>query len=146
MADFGQRQDLYRVQVILTGTDGKKCKFVFDKMTGGKSSAKVTKYRAANGTENEQLLGGPKTVSDITVTALLTYAMYEWITWMHEQDGKAQMNVNKQPLDTDGNPYGKALTYVGMLSGVDAPDTDSESETAAMLALTCVSATTITSG
>jgi hypothetical protein len=133
---FGLREDLYNVTIILAGTDGQKVKFVFDKMSGGKITTKVTKYRAANGTEDEQVLGGAKVVDDITVLGLMTYDMYLWLPWMIAQAGKADAYVNKQPVDRDGNAFGKALNYSGKLQDVEPPATDSHSDNAALLGLT----------
>jgi hypothetical protein len=146
MAEFGQREDLYNVTVIVTGTDGNKAKFVFDKMSGGNVTAKVTKYRAANGTQDEKILGGGKSVADITIVGLMTFDMYQWVPWMMDQTGKAHVNINKQPLDLDGNPYGKALTYYGRLTDTKPPDTDASSENAGTLTLTATVSTPVTTG
>ena len=146
---FGLREDLYNVTVIIAGTDGQKCKFVFDTMKGGSIQAKVTKYRPANGTEDEILLGGAKVVSDVTMQAIMTYDMYLWLPWMISQAGKGDIYVNKQPIDRDGNAYGKALNYKGKLGDVTPPDTDSQSDKAALLGLTATvttSAGTIQTG
>lgn len=144
MADFGQREDLYSVVIIIAGSDGQKVKFTFDSLDGGSVTAKETKYRAANGTEDQQSLGGASEVANVSVKALMTFAMYQWVPWMLNQTGKADMWVNKQPLDTDGNPFGKALAYKGKLQEVMPPPTNSESDTAAMLGLT-QSSTTVSS-
>lgn len=143
---FGLREDLYNVTVVVTGTDGKKFKFVFDKMSGGAVSAKVTKYRAANGTLDEILLGGANSVGDITAKVLMTYDIYTWVSWLMQQNGKADAHVNKQPIDHDGNPFGKALTYKCKLMDVTPPDTDSESDNAALLSLAFSARTPVTTG
>lgn len=135
MADFGQREDLYNVHVIVVGSDGQKIGFTFDSLDGGSVTSKETKYRAANGTEDQQSLGGANEVANVTVKALMTFAMYQWVPWLLGQVGKADMWVNKQPLDTDGNPFGKALAYKGKLQEVMPPPTNSESDTASMLTL-----------
>lgn len=143
---MGLREDLYQVTVIIAGTDGKKCKFVFDKMQGGDVSAKATKYRAANGTRDEIVLGGGKTVSDITVRRLEDYTVYLWVSWLMDQAGKADAYVAKQPLDNDGNPYGKALNYSGKLITVKPSDTDSESDSASLLELGLSVSTPVATG
>lgn len=143
---WGGREDLYNVHVIISGTDGKKVGYTFDKMSGGDVTAKNTKYRPGNGTSDEISLGGPKTVNDITVTGYMDYNMYLDVQWMMTQVGKAHVNVNKQPLDSDGAPYGKALTYSGKLDGVKPPDTDSSSENAGVLALTVSAVTPVNWG
>jgi hypothetical protein len=143
---MGQREDLYNVTVILVGTDGKKCKFTFDKMDGGDATAKETKYRPGNGTADEQALGGASSISNITVTALMTYAMYQWVPWMISQNGKAVMYVNKQPLDENGAAFGKPLAYKGRLQGVTPPKTDSMSDAPGTLALVQSTVTPVTTG
>lgn len=145
---MGQREDLYRVKVTLVGTTNgpsgsNKCAFVFDKMDGGDAQAKETKYRPGNGTEDEVSLGGANSISNITVSALMTEDMYAWVGWMLAQNGKATMYVNKQPLDINGAPYGKALHYVGKLTGVQPPKTDSSSDSAGILTLVQSSVTPV---
>lgn len=146
---MGQREDLYRVKVTLVGTTNgpsgsNKCAFIFDKMDGGDATAKETKYRAGNGTEDEQALGGANSISNITVTALMTEAMYEWAGWLLAQNGKATMYVDKQPLDINGSPYGKALHYLGKLQGVTLPKTDSQSDSPGLISLVQSSVTPVT--
>lgn len=146
---MGQREDLYRVTVTLVGTTNgpsgsNKCKFVFDKMDGGDATAKETKYRPGNGTEDELALGGANSISNITVTALMTYALYQWAAWLIAQNGKATMYVNKQPLDINGSPFGPALRYKGVLQGVNLPKTDSASDQPGLLSLTQSSVTPVT--
>lgn len=141
MAQFGQREDLYNVTVIVAGTKpgpsgGNKCKFTFDQFSGGSKTSKEVKYRPANGTNDQLSLGGANEVGNVTVKTLLTEAIYQWVPWLMDQVGKADMWVNKQPLDTDGAPYGKALAYVGKLQEVMAPESNSESDTPSLITLT----------
>jgi hypothetical protein len=148
---MGQREDLYRVKVTLVGTNNgpsgaNSCAFVFDSFDGGDAAAKETKYRPGNGTEDEKALGGANSISNITVSALMTYAMYQWVPWMIAQNGKATMYVNKQPLDINGSPFGKALKYKGILQGVNPPKTNSTSDAPGMLSLVQSSVTPVTAG
>lgn len=146
MTSMGLREDLYNVTVIIVGADGKKVKFLFDKMDGGAVSAKETKYRPSNGTEDQLSLGGAQEVSNVTVTALMTFAMYQNLAWMLSQVGKGVVFVNKQPLDQNGAPFGKALAYHGSLQDVTPPKTDSESDAPGLLMITQSSVTPITTG
>jgi hypothetical protein len=123
---MGQREDLYRVKVTLAGTTNgpsgsNKCAFVFDSFDGGDAAAKETKYRPGNGTNDEKALGGGNSISNVTVSALMTYEMYQWLPWMIAQNGKATMYVNKQPLDINGSPFGKALKYKRRRPGASRP-------------------------
>jgi hypothetical protein len=143
---MGQREDLYNVTVIIAGTDGQKIKFTFDKFSGGDAAAKETKYRPGNGTVDEETLGGSNSISNITVEAKMTYAMYQWVPWLIAQNGKADMWVNKQPLDINGTAFGKPLAYKGRLTGVTPPKTDSMSDAAGMLSLIQSTVTPVTTG
>lgn len=143
---MGQREDLYIVTVTLVGTDGQQCKFTFDTFDGGGATAKETKYRPGNGTEDEVTLGGANSIGNITITALMTYAMYQWVPWMLGQNGKATMYVNKQPTDRNGSPYGTPLAYKGILNEVTPPKTSSESDSPGMLTLVQSTVTPVTTG
>lgn len=145
--EMGQREDLYNLSVTIYGVDGNtQNSWTFDKMDGGDVTAKETKYRPGNGTNDEVSLGGATSVSNITVTALMTYSMYQQLTWLMNQTGKATMVVTKQPLDVDGAAFGKALIYKGILDGVTPPKTDSSSDAAGTLALVQSSVTPVTTG
>lgn len=146
MAKFGQRENLYNVTTIIAGTDGKKVKWTVDKMDGGDVTAKETKYRPANGTVDQLSLGGATEVGNISLTVLMTEGMYGNLPWLLSQVGKADMWVNKQPLDTDGNAYGKALSYKGKLNKATPPKTDAESDAAGLLMLEQSSVTPVTTG
>lgn len=135
MAIFGQREDLYNVHAIITAEDGTKFKFTADSMTGGSVKPKETKYRAANGTERQQSLGGSQEVTNVSLKVLLTFAIYQQLPWILQQSGKAKLDINKQPLDIDGNPFGKALAYSGTLDEVMPPDSNSESDAAGVLTI-----------
>lgn len=145
-APFGQREDLYNVTVKVTGVDGNVWKGTFDTFDGGDVTATDLKYRPGNGTSDELSLGGPRTVGNITVTAIETFDMYQNVPWLQSQTGKGDMMVSKQALDTNGSPYGKPLVYKGKLITVTPPKTSSSSDSAAMLSLVQSSVTPITTG
>jgi hypothetical protein len=133
MAQPGQREDLYDVEVTFAGTDGKKSKFVFDKMSGGDVTSNGKKYRPANGTVDELNLGGSQTVSNITASRLYQSDIDAWTHWLLSQVGKGSAFVAKQPLDANGSPFGSALRYKGLIEAVKPPPTDSESDAAAII-------------
>lgn len=150
---MGRREDLFNITVTISGTDSTyspnnttKCKFTFDKMDGGAVTAKDTKFRPGNGTVDEVSLGGSRSVANITVTKVISEDEYAWIRWLIEQTGKADMFVNKQPIDHNGSPWGKPLAYKGKLLEVNPPKTDSESDAAAMLSLVQSSVTPVNQG
>lgn len=150
---MGRREDLFNITVTISGTDStyspngsNKCKFTFDKMDGGDITSKDTKFRPGNGTEDEVSLGGSTSVGNITVTKVISEGEYSWIRWLINQVGKADMFVNKQPVDNNGAPWGKPLTYKGKLIAVNPPKTDSESDAAAMLSLIQSTVTPVNQG
>lgn len=144
---MGQREDLYNVTVTIYGVDGNdKHQWTFDTFEGGDVTAKETKYRQGNGTNDEVSLGGATSISNITVGGLMTYDMYQNLTWLMNQTGKATMIVNKQPLDVDGAAFGKALIYKGILDGVTPPKANSSSDAAGVLSLVQSSVTPVTTG
>jgi hypothetical protein len=57
------------------------------------------------------------------------------VHWLITRAGKGKVVINKQPLDVDGNVFGTALRYTGMLKRVLPPEVDSESSNAALLEL-----------
>lgn len=125
------RSSQYSVTVSLDGSP----LGVFDKFEGGEGDSEETKYRpGAMGAEES--LGGQQTRANFTVGRRYRldrdHAKFPSID---SKRGKGRVVASKQPLDTDGNPYGKPLVYTGTLKGVTAPDHDSMSDDAAMLEL-----------
>jgi hypothetical protein len=137
------REDLYNVTVTVVGTDGRQFKARFDKMTGGGAKSKTTKYRPANGLEDEQTLGGAVELENIKVTKLSETLVNEWEHWLLQQTGRASMTVAKQPIDNNGAPFGQALVYGGLLEACTPPPTDSNSSNAAVIELEQSSVTPI---
>src|SRR4029077_11781264 len=125
------REDLYNVYLEVKGSDGQILKFQCDKFTGGGVKAKDTKYRPANGLENQISLGGPRAVDNVTLTRLYDETVDEHVLYLVSQSGRAQVVVTKQPIDENGHPFGNAIIYTGKLLDVTPPPTDSESEKAA---------------
>lgn len=126
------RQDTYSVSVSLNG----KSLGVFDKMSGGELDSEVSKYRAG-GLAPETVLGGPTTVSDITVSRIYSLDVDHSINLpkLKAAVGSGRVTVTRQPLDADGNRYGRAVVYTGILKKVGLPDVDSQSNDPGMLEL-----------
>lgn len=124
----GIRKNLYDVEATFVGTDGQKCKFVFDTFKGGAVKAPSKKYRPANGTQDQVTLGAAQVCDNIMIDRLYQADIDAWVHWLLNQVGKGTMYVAKQPLDQNGSPFGTALRYKGRIEGVTPPDTDSESD------------------
>jgi hypothetical protein len=81
-------------------------------------------------------LGGSVNVGNVTVGRLYVLDRDHVIMpWLLGRAGKGTMVISKQPLDVDGNAYGKSLTYRGKLKQVTPPEVDSNSSDAALLEL-----------
>jgi len=81
-------------------------------------------------------LGGSKTTDNVVVSRLYRLGRdHDFVQTLFSGVGKAKMIVTKQPLDVDGNVYGKPIVYNGTLKRVTPPEHDSESSAAALLEL-----------
>ncbi|MDQ2727576.1 MAG: hypothetical protein M3Y91_06880 [Actinomycetota bacterium] len=102
---------------------------VWNKMSGGDTQTKMTKERPG-GMGTETLYRGLATYSDVTVTR--TYQRvrdHETVRLLQQLAGNAPMNVVKQPLDENGQAFGRPIAYTGKLAMVKPGPTDSEAET-----------------
>ena len=130
------RQDQYRVSVVIDG----ESTGVWDKVTGFGTDSAETKYKPG-GMVPEVPLGGSVSVDNGNVSRLYDLQrdhqnVKRWIAKV----GKADVVVNKQPLDIDGNVFGSPLVYTGKLKNCTPPEVDSESSDAALLEIEVSSA------
>jgi hypothetical protein len=134
------RQDQYNVTVVIDGED----LGTFDKFTGGEIDSEETTYKPG-GMGARVSLGGSVNVGNVTISRLYDIEREQPIIHrLLARVGKGQMTVNKQPLDVDGNVYGRPLVYTGKLKQVNPPEVDSESSDAALLELEMTPAGTVT--
>ena len=125
------REDQYSVSVVIDGTDYG----IFDKCEGGEVSAEDLKYRPG-GLAPAVSLGGGKTTANITISRLYDLVRdHQRTSTLFDKVGKGQCVVMKQPLDVDGNAFGRPITYRGTLTRATPPNADSESNNAGMLEL-----------
>jgi|SRR5215471_9463762 len=116
----------------------------FDQSTGGEADTDELKYKPG-GMAAQISLGGIVTVGALTVSRL--YVLERDHVNVHNllgRVGKAQVVVKKQPLDVDGNAFGRPLTYNGVLKRVTPPEVDSESTDAALIEIEVTPSGTIT--
>lgn len=101
---------------------------VFDSFSGGEGDSEDTKYNEGGG--SQLALGGRQTRADFTVGRLFKKDrdpdVYRKVDAAR---GKATLVAKRQPLDDDGNPFGKPITWRGKVKTVTAPDSDSNSGT-----------------
>jgi len=127
----GSRKDQYDITVTCAGRN----LGTWDKLTGGEIDSDETTYKPG-GMGNRISLGGSVNVGNVTVEKLYDLQnVHAIVHWLLPLVGKATLVVKKQPLDVDGNAWGRALVYTGKLKMVTPPEVDSEASDAALLAL-----------
>lgn len=120
------RQDQWSNTVTIDGTP----LGVWDTFGGGDVEAEETKYKPG-GMQPQVSLGGSTTVNNVTLARLLNQEDWPIMSkLMAARVGKAPVIVSRQPLDSDGNPFGRPLVYRGTLQNVNPGDTDSNSSDA----------------
>lgn len=135
------REDQYNVTVSASYSGTTKDLGTFDKLTGGEIDSEESKFRPG-GLKEQISLGGSRSVSNVNVSRLYDLARdHGNAGWLIGGVGKADVVVTKQPLDVDGNAYGRPIIYKGKLKKFTPPDHDSESSNAAMFELEVSSAT-----
>lgn len=125
------RADQYDVRVSVDGTD----LGTFDTFAGGEIDSEETTYKpGAMGSRIS--LGGSVNVGNVTVAVLYDLSrIHTVVHWLISRVGKGDVVINKQPLDVDGNVFGRPLVYKGKLKQVNPPEHDSESSDAARVEL-----------
>lgn len=110
---------------------------VFDKQTGGHGGSEENKYRPG-GMGAEVSLGGRSTRENLVFTRLYSQERKdnELVRRLDQKRGKGKMIASGQPLDVDGNAFGKPDVYTGTLLSVNRPEHDSEGTGPAMFELT----------
>lgn len=117
----GSRQDQWLNTLTIDGASYG----TWDTLTGGDVQASEVKFKPG-GMQPEISLGGSPTTNNITMTRLLVAeSHWDLIRGLMSRAGKAPCTVARQPLDTDGNPYGKPMVYRGNLLQVMPGDADS---------------------
>lgn len=128
------RQDQERIEVSVDGVD----LGVFDGFTGGASDSEETRHRPG-GMGAEESLGGPKMVTNFTVSRLYKLERDHGIyVFLHQKVGEGRVVAKRTKLTRDRAPSGNPITYTGVLKSVTPPDHDSNSSDRAMLSLEIV--------
>lgn len=122
------REDTYSITVAVADpqTGALILYGVWDKMTGGVVDSDGVQYYPG-AMAPPVSLGGRRTVSNVVVTRLYRLGRdHDVIGKLYDGVGSSIMIVTKQPLDLDGNTYGRPIVYNGVLKTVTAPDVDSD--------------------
>lgn len=127
------RVDQYSVTVVIDGSPTG----IWDQMSGGEVDSAEARFRPG-GMAPARSLGGSRTVGNITVTRLYDLERDHDLmrALMANRVGKADVIVNRQPLDQDGNPWGEPIVYTGKLKTVTPADVDSDAEDAELWSIT----------
>lgn len=125
----GGTENLFEYTVRVDGTSYG----VFDTFSGGDSTAPVNKHRPG-GLGIETLYATQTVYGNVTVGRVLQTARdWEMIRALNPKAGKVRAAVVGQPLDPDGNAYGKATTYSGAFIRVTPGSADSNSSSNRMV-------------
>jgi hypothetical protein len=134
------RQDTYSLNVqIEHPTSGNMINYgTWDKMTGGGLAAGATSYRPG-GMAPPVSLGGQKVTANVVVSRLYRLGRdHDVVQQVLDGVGKSNMVVTKQPLDIEGNVYGRPIVYKGVLDRCTPPEVDSEQAGAGLIELEMV--------
>jgi hypothetical protein len=134
MAGGPTRQDTWECNVWVAGR--KLGKEGWDKRSGGELDSEEYKF-SPGAMAPSVSLGGRKTIGNITVSRLyrLVRDHQNLLQFLYNHVGKASMTVSQQPLDIDGNTFGKPIVWHGTLKRVTVPEMDSEGSDAALIEL-----------
>src|SRR6266545_3717588 len=133
--DKGTRQDTWQIRLQVDGTSHNGS--VWDKKSGGELDSDEVKYNPG-GMANPISLGGKRMTGNVTLQRLYDRADdHDRINELFNAVGRGKVTIGVQPMDPDGNVYGKTIHYHGILKRVSTPDVDSESNTAALVEIEC---------
>jgi hypothetical protein len=123
------RQDTWIITCHLNG----QSIGIWDKKTGGEIDSEDTKYYPG-GMLAPIMLSGRRTTGNVTLQRLYDRVDdHDKVNTLLTAAGRGKIDISQRPMDFDGNPYGRSITYTGILKRVQVPDVDSESSTAAMV-------------
>lgn len=106
----------------------------FDTLTGGGVDSDEVKWHP--GGMNETIsLGGVSEIDNVVIGRiyLLERDHAQFLAASLFQVGKVGMVITKQPLDRDGNAWGRPLIYIGTYKRVTPPEHDSNATDAAVI-------------
>lgn len=100
---------------------------VFDTWSGGEADSDEVKY-SPGGMGAEEAHGGRQVVGNVTLGRMYKRDRdHELVRWLISRRGRAKVVASRQPLDRDGNAFGRPLVYTGILKAVSPQDVDSNS-------------------
>jgi hypothetical protein len=134
------RTDQYVLHLSIDGVDVG----IWDQMTGGDITSASLKYRAGGQNRQQEPLGGPRQVSDITVTRKYDLTRdHQLMGFFDSKVGRGNCVLSKQPLDEDDNVFGRPIVYQGKFETVNPPDVNSDSPAVGLIAITISAASLV---
>lgn len=133
MAGGPTRKDTFKVDVSIQDINGSANLGVWDKKTGGNVDSE--EYKFSPGAMGDPVsLGGRKVIDNVVVSRLyrLERDHVDLSKRLINGVGKAKITVSQQPLDINGNAYGRPMVWTGTLKRFSPPEVDSESSDAAL--------------
>jgi hypothetical protein len=131
------RQDTHRITVsVVNQATGKMVKYgIWDKWDGGGVDSDSSNYYPG-GMAPPVALGGRTTTDNVTISRLYRLErdhqhIQEWVN----AAGKSAAILTRQPLDINGNVFGKPQVYNAVLKKVTPPPLDSTQSGAAIVEL-----------
>jgi hypothetical protein len=125
MASDTQRQDQANVHLAV---DGKDCSFLFQKRSGGKTSAEGSKS-FPGAMKPQKAHGGPPTVEDVTLEfEFVPNRDDDEIQRLKGRVGKGDCAASEDLLDDDGNVLRSGINHwTGVFQEIDTGDYDASS-------------------
>lgn len=119
--DRASTQRHFRVRASIDGVDIG----VFDRRSGGTTTAENGKHTPGSAPSSRVALGGPRTTEDVTVSRdFVATRDHELIRLYRPRCGLAEMTVSQVPLDKDGREFGRPDVWTGVLQTIGPPDYD----------------------
>jgi hypothetical protein len=134
------RKDQHAVTVVVDGVNTG----IWDVLTGGEIDSEEVTYKPGAMAPRISL-GGSVNVGGLTLQRLFDLTRDSAIIhWLISRAGKGDVVASKQPLDVDGNAFGRPIVYTGKLKKVQPPEADSTSTDAAQVELEVTPTGTVT--
>lgn len=124
----------YQFRVTLV-VDGVACG-VWNKLDGGDKDSTETKI-SPGGMEEDVSIGGKATYDNVSLEKPYALDDRELADFLDDRVGKGVAEMVQQPLDADGNAYGRPFTKRGTLKKFSTPKHEAAGEAGAMLSVEC---------
>lgn len=93
----------------------------WDEFSPPEAGSETGRYREGGTTHATATRGLPNRGTG-TVTKTLQFPNLADLKWLERQAGRGDITVTEQPKDADGNPFGDARIYTGILQQVSPSD------------------------